>query len=250
MQPHEYTTMHRYEDNYWWYSGLRRLISPVLKNYFPSAAKITLLDAGCGTGGNLVHLRQILNQAKLFAMDIYPLAIRLTNSRKTGTALLQASVNKAPFKEDIFDVITCFDVLCIHGINDLEAFREFHRTLKPGGVLLINLPACELLRGEHDAAVHTRHRYTARELRTKLRSAGFVVKRITHWNTLLSPLLLIRRRISAWKKVPKNPRSDFRPLPSWINEALKFVLRIEETVISFFDLPFGASVFAVAQKIL
>ena len=148
MQPYEYITMHRYEDHYWWYAGLRGLLDLMFKNYIQLVSEISLLDAGCGTGGNLAHLAHISNRVKLFAMEIYSPAIGLTNSRETKATLLQASVNQVPFKKDTFDVITCFDVLYIHGVDDDQAFREFYRTLKPDGILLVNLPAHELLRGE------------------------------------------------------------------------------------------------------
>ncbi len=248
MQPYEYTTMHRYEDHYWWYTGLRRILALTFKKLPRSGTEVTLLDAGCGTGGTLACLAQTLGSAKLFAIDVYPPALHLTRLRKTGAVLLQASVNQVPFQKNVFDVITCFDVACIQGVNDLETFREFHRTLKPGGVLLINLPAYHFLRGEHDIAVHTRHRYTASELGWKLKSAGFSIKRLTYWNALLFPFLLVMRKISTWKKKSDLPQSDFRLLPPWVNRLLKIILRIEEMFISILDLPFGTSIFAVARK--
>lgn len=248
MQPYEYTTMHQFEDHYWWYSGFRRILSRSLENFLKPTSQMILLDAGCGTGGNLTYLRKILNPSKLCAIDIHPSALHLTNTRNAGADLLQASVNEIPFQKNVFDMVTSFDVLCIRGINDLGALREFNRTLKSGGLLLINIPAYEFLRGEHDNAVHTDHRYSANELNQKLKSAGFIVKRITYWNALLLPFIFIWRKINTVKKNPAAPQSDFRNLPTWINEVLKFVLRIEERLLSFLNLPFGTSILAIAQK--
>ena len=248
MRPDEYIIMRGYEDTYWWYSGLRRLLTFALEKYIWPVETIAVLDAGCGTGGNLVHLKQILNRAKFFGMDVYQSAIDLTNSRNTGAALLEASVNQVPAKGNSFDVIICRVVLGLGGIEDLKVLLEFYRTLKPGGILLVNLPAFEFLRGAHDSAVRTSHRYTVDELRQKLNATGFAIRRITYWNALLFPLLFVWRKISALKKNPGNPRSDFRPLPVWINEVLKFLLRIEQIAISYVDVPFRTSVFAVAQK--
>ncbi len=248
MQPCEYAMMHRYEDHYWWYAGLRRLLTLSFKKTSRLTSEVALLDAGCGTGANLVLFKEILNPEKLFAFDLHSSALRLTSSRNTGALLLQASVGHIPFQNDQLDIITCLDVLYIRGVSDIEALREFYRTLKPGGILLINLPAYEFLRGEHDVAVHTRHRYTAGELSQKLKFVGFKIKRITYWNMFLFPLFFLWRKIRARKKTPEDPKSDLRPLPSWLNEFLKMVLRIEEIFLTSLNLPFGTSVFAVARK--
>ncbi len=248
MQPYEYETMHRYEDHYWWYTGLRRLLTLAVKNCFTASPETVLLDTGCGTGGNLAHVAKLLNPAKLFAMDIYSPALHLTHARKTGAVLLQASVNQIPFRENVFHVVTCLDVLYIRGIDEVKSFQELYRILKPGGFLFVNLPAYEFLRGEHDIAVHTCHRYTAFELGRKLKSAGFSIKHLTYWNASLLPFLLIWRKIKFWKKNSGDPKSDLKPIPVWINEVLKIVLKVEEMFISVLNLPFGTSVFAVAQK--
>lgn len=247
MQPYEYATMYRHEDHYWWYTGLRRLLALTFKDLTQPVPRV-VLDAGCGTGGNLAYLVKTLSRAKVFAMDLHPAALDFTNSRKIETVLLQASINQVPFQANVFDVITCLDVACTRGVNDLNAFKEFYCVLKPGGVLLINLPAYRFLRGEHDVAGHVQHRYTARELGSKLKSAGFEIKRLTYWNALLFPFIFIWRRISAWKKNSNEPKSDFYRLPTWVNGMLKFILRIETVFLSCFNLPFGTSVLAVAEK--
>jgi SAM-dependent methyltransferase len=206
-----------------------------------------VLDAGCGTGGNLVFFGGRLPQARLYGVDVHPLAVSLTQMR-CPDRVLRASVNALPFRDLVFDVVVSLDVFSARGVDDLEALHESYRVLKVGGVLAVNLPAFEFLRGEHDLAVHTRHRYTAKEIRKKLVTAGFVVRRLTHWNLFLFPVILARRFLSRWGRIPPSPRSDLRPLPSFLNGALKDLVLLEKTVIAWIDLPFGSSVFAVAQK--
>ncbi len=246
MQSHEYERMHQYEDRYWWYAGFRRILAFMFQRFVPRIE--TVLDAGCGTGGNLTYLAKILSPAKTFAIDINEQALQLTETRKTGVVLAQASVSQIPFQENAFDVITCLDVICTRGVNDLETLGEFHRVLKPGGFLFINLPAFKNLAGAHDHAVQIAHRYDSAEVSDKLKSIGFEIKRLTYWNALLFPFLFVWRKWTGLNQHPGMNRSDFRTLPVWINEGLKFLLRIEQVLISSFNLPFGSSIFAVAQK--
>lgn len=215
------------------------------RQYLRAGTAPQILDLGCGSGGNLALLDRELPQARLYGADLHPLAVSLARARGAG-AICRASANALPYCDAAFDAVLALDVFYALEVDEGKAFRESRRVLKEGGILLVNLPAFEFLRGPHDAAVHTRHRYTARELKAKLVSAGYEVLRLTYWNTLLFPLVL------AWRRMPRRPgalRSDLVPLPGAVNGLLKFVLRLERSVFSGFDLPFGSSVFAVARKV-
>ena len=195
----------------------------------------------------LAHLGQVLPQAQLHGTDLHPLAIAHAAARQAGT-LTQSSANALPYRDAAFDAVLAMDVYYVREVDDVRALHEAHRVLKPGGLLLMNLPAFELLRGEHDLAVHTRHRYTAPELAQMLHAAGFSVLRLTYWNALLFPLLLARRQL---RRPPAGaaPRSDLTPLPAFINACFGALLGVERFLLAHVNLPFGSSVFAVARKI-
>jgi len=205
-----------------------------------------ILDVGCGTGSNLDNLRLALPQARLHGVDLHPLAVSLARSRGVGT-ICRASANALPYPDKAFHAVLALDVFYAIEVDERRALRECHRVLKDGGILFVNLPAFEFLRGAHDAAVHTRQRYTARELGEKLASAGYEVLRLTYWNALLFPLVFAWRRMQ-WRHRGEAPRSDLIPLPGAANGLLKLVLRLERSVFSGVNLPFGSSVFAVARK--
>ena len=237
MQTAEYQALRALEDQYWWHAGLRQLtLSHLHLGQAPA-----ILDLGCGTGGNLALLRRELPQARLHGADLHPLAIALARDRHAG-ALCRTSANALPYRDEYFDAVLALDVFYALEVDEAAALRESRRVLKPGGLLLVNLPAFEALRGAHDEAVHTRERYTAPELRAKLAAAGFEVERLTCWNTLLLPLLY------AWRKLSPRQGSDLAPLHPALNGLLKTALRIERLLFAAVDLPVGSSLFAVARR--
>ena len=235
------------EDSHWWYLALRRLMGSMAGEYVGSPLRI--LDAGCGTGGNLRFLSALFPRVEIYGVDQDPLAVALAQTRKSGR-VSRASVHPLPFRDGVFDLVLSLDVLYMQGVNDEKALAEFRRVLKEGGILLVNLPAFECLRSAHDRAVQTRHRYTAPELRRKLSARGFIVRRLTYWNAFLFPLIFLARKVSPLKGVAQAPASDLKALPPALNGVLERLLQMELFLLRRMDLPFGVSVFAVAENVL
>ena len=238
--------MRAVEDHYWWYQALRQ---HVVNSVRPSAANFSLLDAGCGSGGMLARLRREFPEAKLAGIDASQHAIDLCQDRATGAQLVCAGVHDLPFPAESFDFVVSLDVWVNAGVDDGLAAHETHRVLRPGGKLLLNVAAFEFLRGEHDQAVGAVRRYTGPQVRGLLEGANFVVERLTYWNAALTPPIalfrwLSRRRLGRSRQV----RSDFRPLPAFVNTALRHVAALELKASRHLSLPFGSSVFAIARK--
>jgi SAM-dependent methyltransferase len=180
-------------------------------------------------------------------LDLHPLALALAQVHLTSPyPLLQASILHLPLASGSLDLITTFDVLYHRAvIDDGLALAEFFRVLKPDGWLLIRVPALESLRGAHDRIVHTRQRYTQAELAIKLRQAGFRVQRLTYANTLLFPLIYLRRILAGRRP---DPASDVELPTPILNRILEFILKVENQWLKHLDLPIGVSLFALAQK--
>src|SRR5438270_7222318 len=153
----EVDIMRSVEDELWWYRALRH---HVLASIRPPRPDFDLLDAGCGSGGMLARIHEKFPQAKLTALDFSERALAVTSERNTGAHLVHGRVDALPFEHAQFDFVVCLDVLTVRGVDDRAAMREFHRVLRPGGNLLINLPALKFLRGSHDVAVNQTHRVT------------------------------------------------------------------------------------------
>jgi len=235
--------MYRLEAAYWWYRALRDRVDIALDSFCPRFR--TLLDAGSGTGGLLDHLRASRPGVRLVGID--GSADALMFCRRRGLEpLARGSVNTLPFGAARFDVVVSNDVLYFKGIDDDIAVGEFARVLAPGGVVVMNLPAFESLRGAHDEFVKGRRRYTRREVVDVLRRAGLEPLQATYWNAALFPAIALVRRLR--RRRADVSESDLRPLgPRW-NALLYALTRAEAVWLRRGSLPFGTSVFCAARK--
>jgi len=254
MDASEYDNIAQLEDTHWWYRGMAAISLDLIRLQCPMSpdiglesrrlsSPIKILDAGCGTGG---MLRRLSPFGVGIGIDFSPLALAHAH-RKIPNDLCRASITQLPFTNYSFDLITSFDVLYHRAITDDQtALNEIARLLKPNGIALIRVPAFESLRGAHDQLVHTRHRYTADEMRGKLQRAGLKVIRLTYANFFLFiPIYLIRTlQLSHSKK----ESSDVELPSSFTNGILESLLKIESFLIKFVNLPFGVSLFALAMK--
>ena len=237
--------MRSVEDHYWWYQALRQHVAASVE---PATPHLSLLDAGCGTGGMLSLLRQKFPEADLSGVDASNHAVELAGARGTGARLLQASVHDLPFPADSFDVVLSLDVLSHAGVDDSLALHEMYRVLHAGGRLILNVAAFDFLKGAHDCAVNVNRRYTQRQLRTLLVDSRLRVERWSYWNATFMPPIALFRWLSRGRPWTDRPRSDFRSLPPWINSILRGVASLELSASRHVSLPFGTSLFAVARK--
>lgn len=242
MEKDQYEIMRRLEDSFWWYVGMRRIVSALLPPPVPGGASWRILDAGCGTGATLDFLAP---RGAVVGVDIA--AEALSRCHERGHRLVsRGSIEQLPFPGASFDLVTCFDVIYHRAVSDdVAALREFHRVLRPGGRVLVRAPAYDWLRGVHDAAVHTRHRYTAGELRLKLNQAGFRVVRLTHANCLLLPMAVAKRLLEGWGAAFPPDLEQPHPL---LNRLLTALLSLEARAVRRADLPCGLSVIGVGVK--
>lgn len=233
--------MYEAEERQWWYAGMRE-ISRVLLDRAPlPSTRPRTLDAGCGTGHNLAELAR---RGPAVGVDLSEEALRFCRAR--GVAAARATALALPFPTETFDCVTSFDVLYHRWVeDDGAAVRELARVLRPRGVLLVRVPALRMLWGAHDEAVHSRHRYTTHEVRGLLEEAGLTVERATYANSILFPLLALRR---ALDRLTGRRGSDVGFLPPPLEWMFRGTLGLEARLLRRLSFPVGASVFAVARK--
>jgi SAM-dependent methyltransferase len=240
VNPEEYGRMYAAEDRQWWYAGMRA-ISFALLGARPAGPAPLFLDCGCGTGG---MVSQLARRGRAVGVDLSAEALRLARTR--GAAVARADLRALPFADATFDCLTSFDVIYHRWVSDDgAAVREMARVLRPGGLLLLRVPALNALWGAHDEAVHSRHRYTRGEVRRLLARSGLEVLRATYANSLLLPLLLARRTLD---RLTGRHGSDVAFLPAPLESAFGAALRLEAALVRRVSLPVGASVLALARK--
>src|ERR1700687_1528372 len=147
MEREQYAIMALREERHWWYAGMRRVALAVLGHALDGRRGLRILDAGCGTGGTTVELRQF---GEVVGIDLAWAALEPARARGlSGRA--RATNEQLPFGAAAFDVATSFEVIYHLGVgSDMCALREIRRVLKPGGLFMLRVPAHNWLRGEHD----------------------------------------------------------------------------------------------------
>ena len=226
----------RVEHSHWWFAGLRELVRLSLAERLGEHAAV--LDAGCGTGQTLAELPESWRRTG-FDLNPGPLAIA---RKRVDAEFIEASINDIPLPDDSFDAAVSLDVLCVGGVDEHAALCELRRVLRPGGTLVLNLPAYEWLRSGHDVVANSARRYTARRLRRLLRDAGFEVERLSYRVTAMFPAAAAARLIRRGRT-----GTDVGDVNPAINRVLTWLLRVENRIIRRLPLPFGLSVFAVAR---
>lgn len=241
MNKSEYTQIEKIADTHFWYRAFDTFTLRLIEKFELKIGKI--LDAGCGNG---IFTKKLQRFGEVFAVDVNTIAIKMAQKRIRNVR--KASICHLPYNDNMFDIAVCLDVLYHKSVeDDGMALRELFRVLKPGGRLLVRVPAFEFLRGHHDVVVQTRHRYTAPELGEKIERAGFTLQKVSYANMFLS-LPLFFKRLLERKHILVSDTSDTIPLPSLLNESLYHLLSFENNLLKFISLPFGSSVLCIAQK--
>ena len=246
MERSEYDNISRLEAQHWWYVGMRQIAAAMLAAVCPPAPigagspSRRILDAGCGIGGGL---RWLSSFGQVTGVDLHPLAVQY--SAEISPRVSRASIQELPFASESFDVVTTFEVLYHLAVSDdVAALRDMWRVLRPGGWLLARVPAHDWMRGAHDRHVHTRHRYEAAELKTKLAAAGFVVRRLTSVGLILLPPAALLRLAQNKQAAVTDVSLPSRP----VNRLLLAAMQAEGLWLQRFNLPAGLSLLALAQK--
>jgi SAM-dependent methyltransferase len=245
MNPEEYARMHQFEDWYWWFVARREAALEFAREFRPEKGPLRILDAGCGTGA-LMSLLSAQGNAQVFGMDLVWDALAFSRGRGVR-GLVQGDLTALPFRTASFDVVTALDVV-EHVEQDVTALTEIGRVLRPGGVLVMSVPAYAFLWSSHDTALHHKRRYTAGMLAPRLKAAGLSTAKMTYLLALLLPVIALFRLVDRLRPGERPARAHLVPVPPVLNRLLIRLQRAELSLARRFGLPFGVSLFCVAQK--
>lgn len=199
------------EDRHWWYAGRREVVRERVADLAPGRA----LDVGCGSGGTTAVLRDL--GWSVTGLEHSPAGAELAASR--GLPVVRGDARALPFADETFDLVMSTDVW-EHVEEDLDVAREAFRVCRPGGRLLVTVPAGQDLWSGHDVALGHVRRYERQQLVDLVRSAGFDVVDTMGWNVLLRPVARTRRRTNT----SESEMAEINPALNW---ALRTVVRLE-----------------------
>ena len=236
MEQQVYEQLYALEDRHWWFRGRREVIWALLSEArLPPRPRI--LDAGCGTGRNLIEYGKLGE-----ATGIDPSEAAIEFCRRRGLDdVHRATLESLPFDDGRFDLLLACNVI-EHVDDDAAALAELRRVAAAGGHLLITVPAYMWLWSSHDESHHHRRRYTLSRLRSRIVDSGFEPLRATYFNsTLLAPIALVRTL--ARRRPRTNGRSDYELAPEALNRVLELPMRAEAWLIGRgARLPAGVSI--------
>jgi SAM-dependent methyltransferase len=229
------------EPDYWWYRARTQLLHAALGPFVADAARV--LDVGSADGPSVGWLR---GAGRLTPLDIDP--------RGLGPGGVCGSALQLPFRSGSFDVVAAFDVL-EHCEPESGTLAELTRVLRPGGRLLLSVPAYTWAWSDFDEENGHLRRYTRPRAVAAVRGAGLEVQRATYAFASVFPFfaaerLARRARDLVWRRRSGAP-ADIVSLPevSPLAEAVLMGLaRLDRALLRVCDLPFGSSVLVAASK--
>jgi SAM-dependent methyltransferase len=231
---------HRAEDRHWWYRGRRTVLEDVIADlHLAQGARI--LDAGCGSGRNMVDLAR---HGVVSGIELSPTSVGLARARKAGE-VIEGSLLEMPFASDSFELAAALDVI-EHLDDDDAALRELRRVVAPGGALLVMVPAYQWLWSGHDEINHHHRRYTRRSLQRVAEGAGWEQVRTTYFNSLLLPVAIVLRFLERFSRKTTESSLDLWVPPAPMNWLLERPLALEAALIARGGrIPAGLSLLAV-----
>ena len=235
-----YDRMAELDGLHWWYRARREILAALIQRRIGLPTGARILEIGCGTGHNVLMLQRF---GQVDAIEIDP-AARAVASKRLGRKVGDASLPALEgIPENTYDMVAILDVL-EHVDADREALASIARRLRPGGKILITVPAHPWMWSAHDVVNHHQRRYTRKTLRTVIRAAGLKLDMMSYFNSLLFPLAATARLAG---RLTGNQDSDDKMPPRIVNRLFEFLFGLERYAIGRVSLTPGVSLVAVVS---
>jgi SAM-dependent methyltransferase len=241
MQRDAYLQLYSNEDRHWWSVSRRMIVQKVLDCYLPDQDARSILEVGCGSGGNLELLS---NYGDLCAMELDDDAREMAKRRGIGIVEKGSLPDDVPFTQT-FDLICMLDVL-EHIDDDLRTLQEIKKRLKPRGKLLLTVPAYGFLWSAHDVALAHKRRYRKKQLIQLVKLSGLKTLYTTYFNTFLFPVVAAARFLN--NALGKKGGADMKMPSNVMNDLLIKIFSSERIFIPGISLPVGVSILLVAEN--
>jgi len=229
------------EGAHWWYAVRRGIVLDALTATGLDPRDI--LEVGCGTGGFLDVLAKRYPAATVAGVEPSDAARRV--ALDAGRPVKPGAFGSLGVEDGSVDLLVALDVL-EHCDDEDEALEDAMRVLRPGGGLVMTVPAMPSLWGSHDRANAHRCRYTRAHLTEVVGGAGFEALRCSYFNMFLLPLAFAARALPEAIGREGSDGIDVPPAP--VNAALRTVFGLERPLLRHLDLPLGVSLVVTAKR--
>jgi SAM-dependent methyltransferase len=228
------------EQSHFWFVARRSLVLRLLERHRQQKASF-IVDVGCGTGVLAESLAQ--PGVRVVALDLRPEGLQRLQAEGSSIWPVQSNATALPVRCDYADAVLSLDVL--EHVDDVRAVAEIVRILRPGGTVVITVPALPSLWSARDEEAGHERRYTRRTLTDLLGRAGLELVDLRFYQCLLLPLVVVTRlfgrRWSSAQRVEERPAG-------WINRLCLLINRFEVAASDVVHWPLGSSLAAVARK--
>jgi SAM-dependent methyltransferase len=235
-----YDRMAEVDQLHWWYRARREILSDLIARKIKLPTDARILEVGCGTGHNLEMLGRF---GRVDGIEVDG-AARAIASTRLGHAVLDAPLPDLPGVPDhIYDLIAILDVI-EHVDEDVAGLASLARKLRPGGRILITVPAFPFMWSAHDVVNHHKRRYTRRTLKKLVRDAGLRLELLSWFNSLLFPLAAASRLAG---RVTGKEDSDDKLPPRPVNALFEWIFGLERYALGRLPFPPGVSLVAIVS---
>ena len=241
MELDAYRKMSEVEDGHWWFCGRRSVAEAVVRDLdLPNDASI--LEIGAGTGGNVAMLQR---WGKVSAVEMSELARSIASERRGYEFLSGHLPDSLPASAGPVDLVCLFDVL-EHVSDDVASLEAIHDILRPGGRVVLTVPAHQWLWSAHDVELHHFRRYSRAMLRQRIEEAGYHLDKLTFINAALFPVAVAARLTDRLRRTSSAAGQDTPWAP--VNALMRRLFEAERRIVPRHSLPFGLSLLAVFSK--
>ena len=243
-----YAQYFAFEQNDWWFVARRRIVLDLIASHVSdSDSPLHLLDAGCGTGITLEYIERF---GPTVGVDNEIVALKFCRARD-ARKLACAPLENLPFADALFDIVTCLDVI-EHIDDDQSAIKEITRVIRPGGLLVLTVPAFNIFWSDHDVINHHRRRYRRSQIR-QLLGGRFSIDLLSYYSTHLFPLAVLVRMLKKvemkiWPSAVRTVKAENTYLPRSLNGLFSKIFGSEVFWLKRGALPIGLSIICVARK--
>lgn len=249
MNPQEYANLDRLDALHWFYRGKRAIVAHWIDRYRPLAGPDLLVDAGTGTGIWPTEAARRYG-CRVIGVDDHDESLAIAGPRldDVGGRLVRSNLEQIQLADGEASVVTALDVL-EHLDDDRAALLELVRITRPGGLIVLTVPALRWLWSDWDEILHHRRRYHRGDLLRLLDVPDVELLRCAYFNSLLLPALALVRL--GRKLVPARADGDRAEnrLPSPPMNRLLYRLFVGPACAPWFHPPAGSSLLAVLRKV-